>query len=708
MGGAAVTTAEATGTGAGAGEVVTSAHVNLVDLPGGTGRAALVTLDNGLDARRPTTLGPRGLDNLEAALTEVLDRDDLVAVALTGKPFVFCVGADLTVLRSGASREEALQIARQGHRVFALLRDSRIPTFALVNGPAMGGGLELALHCHHRAVSATAKPLALPECAIGLVPGWGGTQLLPRLVGPEAAVTVVLENPLSNNRTLSAPQALALGLVDAMFESADFLVQALRWVGDVVGGRVPVVRRAAATDAEWTAALARGQALVEARTHGFAPAPRRALELLALARTAEVAEGSAAEDAALADLVVSDEMRASLYAFDLVQKRARRPAGEPDRELARPVGEVGIVGAGRMAAQLALLAARQLQVPVLMTDLDQERVDAGLAQVAKDVAALEAKGKVSADEAQRVRSLVSGSTDRAAFATADVVIEAVFENLAVKQEVLRGLEQVVRPDCVLATNTSSLSVSAMASVLEHPERMLGLHFFNPVAVLPLLEVVRGERTDDATLATGFAVGRALRKSCVLVRDAPAFVFNRLLLRALSEVLAAIDRGTPFEVADAAVDELGMPMRPLALLRLVGPPVALHATETLHESFPGRFPVSPGLRALVAAGKPAVLREDGSVDPEVAEIWPRGDAPRSPEQVLDDVRVALAEEARRMLDEDVVSAPEDLDLCLILGGGWAFWNGGLTPYLDRTGVSEHVSGRRFLPPGVADVARGDSG
>jgi 3-hydroxyacyl-CoA dehydrogenase len=271
--------------------------------------------------------------------------------------------------------------------------------------------------------------------------------------------------------------------------------------------------------------------------------------------------------------------------------------------------------------------------------------------------------------------------------------------------VLAEVEAVVSPTCVIATNTSSLSVSAMAGQLGHPERVVGFHFFNPVAVLPLLEVVRAERTDDATLATAFAVGKQLKKSCVLVKDAPAFVFNRLVTRALGEVIAAVDEGTPFEVADAAVEGLGMPMSPLLLLALVGPAVALHTAESLHEAFPDRFGVSPGFQALVAAGKTGVYTWDAgrpAVDPEVAALWPRGDQPLAAEQVLDRARVALAQEIRIMLDEGVVAAPQDIDLCLLLGGGWAFWNGGITPSLDRTGVSERVTGERFLAPGIASL------
>ncbi|NUP49157.1 MAG: 3-hydroxyacyl-CoA dehydrogenase family protein, partial [Catenulispora sp.] len=285
------------------------------------------------------------------------------------------------------------------------------------------------------------------------------------------------------------------------------------------------------------------------------------------------------------------------------------------------------------------------------------------------------------------------------------VIEAVFEEMSVKQQVFAEVEAVVREDCVLATNTSSLSVTEMASKLRHPERVVGFHFFNPVAVLPLLEIVRAEQTDDASLATAFAVGKTLKKSCVLVKDAPAFVVNRLLTRFLGEVTAAVDEGTPIEVADRALEPLGLPMSPFVLLELVGPAVALHVAETLHAAFPDRFGVSPNLAKLVAAGKKAIYQWDTGapvIDPEILELFQPGDAPSTEYQVRERALKAMAQEIDLMLTEGVVGEAQDIDLCMLLGAGWPFHLGGITPYLDRTGVAEIVTGHRFLAPGVASL------
>ena len=673
-------------------EVVTRALVRDVELPDGVGTMALITLDNGRDHTRPNTFGPAGLQSLNDALDAVAARTDIAAVGVTGKPFIFAVGADLSGAPLIAARDEALTIARLGHAVFRRLGELSVPSFAFVNGAALGGGLELALHCSYRTISSGVTAVAFPECFLGLLPGWGGTYLLPHLIGPGNALKVIVENPLSQNRMLRGAQAYSLGIADAMFEPADFLAESLRWAARVLTGSAEVTR--SVSEESWETAAATARLFADGKLHGAAPAPYRAIDLVAAARGRTRDEGFAAEDEALADLLLSEELRAGLYAFDLTQKRARHAAGAPDASLARPVTKIGVVGAGLMAAQIALLFARRLEVPVVLTDLDQARLDAGLGHVRAEVARLRERGRISADAAARLTALVTGSLTKDAFADADFVIEAVFEEMAVKQRVLAEVEAVVRPDCVLATNTSSLSVTEMASGLAHPERVAGFHFFNPVAMMPLVEVVRCAATDDATAATALAAGARAKKNCVLVKDAPAFVVNRLLTRFLGEILACVDEGTPLEVAEHAPDPLGLPMSPFFLLQLVGPAVALHVGETLAAAYPDRFAPSPKLRALVAAGKTAVYRPDLTIDESVAALLAGGDRPSTAEEVRERALEALADEIRLMLDEGVVAGPEDIDLCMILGAGWPFHLGGITPYLDRTGVAEKVTGTRF--------------
>lgn len=691
-------------------EVVTHTPVRDIALPGGAGTLALITLDNGFDHTKPNTFGPQtvaGLGHTVARLRARAEAGEIQAVGITGKPFIFAVGADLKAVAQATSREQALEVARAGHAAFGAIMDLPVPTFAFVNGAAMGGGVEIALACDYRSISAGVPAVALPETFLGLVPGWGGCYLLPNLVGPANALKVIIENPMNMNRMLKGPQAFELGVADAMFEPADFLEQSLLWADRVLTGETKVERPEVSRDeSEWAGAVKAAKALVDLKTGGRSPAPYRALQLVAAARTAGRDEAFAAEDEVLADLVMGDELRAGLYSFDLVQRRAKRPAGAPDKALARPVTKVGIVGAGLMASQLALLFAQRLEVPVVMTDLDEGRVAKGVGYVHGEVDKLLAKGRVSPDKANRLKTLVTGSTSKDGFADADFVIEAVFEEMSVKKTVWAEVEAIVSPECVLATNTSSLSITEMAADLKSPERVVGFHFFNPVAVMPLLEIIKGESTDEATLATAFATGKALRKTTILVKDSPSFIVNRLLGRFMGEVARVVDEGTPIEVADRAFAGLA-PMPPFVLLGLVGPAIALHNNETLAEAFPDRFYVSDNLRRVVEAKKPAIyVWPEGKpvVDPEVEALFEKPADPvvLTTEQVRERVLGVLADEARRMLDEGVSQAPMDLDLAMITGAGFQFWNGGLTPLLDREGLSEKVTGQRFLPPGVASV------
>ena len=335
----------------------------------------------------------------------------------------------------------------------------------------------------------------------------------------------------------------------------------------------------------------------------------KALELLALAKDADFATGTAAEDEALGDLVIGPQLRNSLYAFDLVQRRAKRPAGAPDKALARDVTKVGIVGAGLMAGQMALLFARRLEVPVVLTDLDQGRVDKGVAYVHGEIDKLQGKGRIDEGTAAKLRGLVSGSVDKAAFADADFVIEAVFEDLDVKKQVFAELEKIVSPEAVLATNTSSLSITEMAADLEHPERVVGFHFFNPVAVMPLLEIVRAEpdrrrrrwppRSRSASSS---------KKSCVLVKDAPAFVVNRAADPVPRRDLRGDRRRHPGRGGQhARSTRWACRCARSRCSAWSGRRSRCTSAETMHAAFPDRFGVSANLARIVESGKPLTDR-----------------------------------------------------------------------------------------------------
>ena len=690
-------------------EVVTNAILREVSLEpfGATGKLALITLDNGMDHNRPNTFGAGSLASLKAAI-ESAESSDAVAIAVTGKPFIFAAGADLSGLAFLKDKSQALQIGKLGHDVFRKLGESKKPTFAFINGLALGGGLEVGLHCHYRTLASTAFT-GLPECFLGLVPGWGGATILPKLIGPEKAVQVIILNALNNNTMMKAKDALGLGVVDAVYEPADFLEHSIKFAAEIISGKKKIDRADFSKDtAGFEKAIATGKAAV-AKKYGGAEiaSPLKALELIAAAQSNTYSQGFDAEDQVLADLVMTDSLRASLYSFNLIQKKRKKVEGAPKPALARKVTKVGVVGAGLMASQLALLMLRNLKVPVVITDLDQERVDKGLAWIKAEIAKLVEKKRLTPEGATRLLGNISGSTDQKVFANADFVIEAIFEELSLKQKLFKDLEKIITPECILATNTSSLSVEAMSEGLTNPERVVGFHFFNPVAVMPLLEVARTSKTDDATTATAINVGKELKKTMVIVKDAPAFVVNRLLTRFMGEVTDAIDEGTPYDVADAAMRPLGFPMSSLELLGLVGPGVALHVAETLNKNLGPRYKISPTMQRFVKEGVRTFYVKDekgvNQVNPAALALLEKGNSPSTAEQVRERALKALATEAKMMLDEGVVATPSEIDICMLLGSGWPMHLGGILPYLDREGISEAVCGSRFHPAGVASLS-----
>jgi 3-hydroxyacyl-CoA dehydrogenase/enoyl-CoA hydratase/carnithine racemase len=636
------------------------------------GPVAIVTMDNGEDWQKPNTFGELALRSLEELL-HALDGGDWQGLLLTGKPFVFAVGADMGEF-GDITPERARDGGRAGHELFGRIRDVPFVTVAAINGAALGGGVEIALHCDYRTIAASVRHFACPEVFLGLIPGWGGTQLVPRLVGAEQAVKFVVESPLRQNRMLTGPQAHETGFADALLEPVEFLDESLAFLLEKLeegaGKRHP---QADLTDVGEVCRKARAR--LDGQMHGAAPAPYRALDLIEGAATWSLEEGYRAEEDALAELLPGPQAQASIYAFGLVERRAKRGVGIPEVE-PRRVQKLGVVGAGLMARQLALLALRRLEVPVVVRDLTEEQVDDAIAWIAGELDEFVRKGRLGEAKARFLASLVSGGTGWDVFMGCDLVLEAVFEETGVKKEVFGELERVVAPECVLATNTSSLSVTELGAGLEHPERVVGMHFFNPVAVLPLVELVRTPQTDDVTLATAWAVTKKLRKTGVLVRDAPGFVVNRLLGRQGAVVTEALDHGNTVDETDEAVLRLGLPMAPSVLLQLVGPKVANHVRHTLHEAWPDRFALSATLESLAEGGEPVVVE----------------DAPRSVEEIHQSVLEALADEARHILQDGVVAEAADIDTCLLLGAGFPFWLGGITKHLDQTGVSERVVGR----------------
>ncbi len=604
------------------------------------GPLALVTMDNNADHTKPTVLGRSAFESA-VGVVEELERGDWIAMVLTGKPYIFAAGADIEEFPKLRTREEAVAGSRVGHELFGRIRALPFPTVAAINGVCLGGGLEIALHCSARTISTAVRHFGCPEVFLGILPGWGGTQLIPRLVGAESAIRVIVTNPLRQNKLLDARKAFELGFADRLLEPVEFLDESIAFAFELVESPL---ERSDPDHGDVETMFRRARSQVDDAVHGATRAPYAALDLIELATGGGMLEdGLQAEASAIADLMLSPQARRSLYAFDVVERRVKKGVGIPDVP-PRRLEKIGIVGAGLMATQLATLFLKRLGVPLVIRDLDRDTVDRAVASIKEELGDRWCP--------------VSGTTDVADFAGCDLVLEAVFEEMSIKQQVFAELREVVGPDCILATNTSSLSVAEMGADV-------GLHFFNPVAVMPLVELVRTETTTDETLATAWDLTKRLRKRAVVVGDAPGFVVNRVLTRMTSVLMDALEHGNTVEETDEAILKIGLPMAPSVLLAMVGPRVANHVLVTLHEAYPERFPLSPTLAGYAEGNDEIVVVEQ---------------RPRTVDEITRDVLEAMADEIGHLLDEGVVADAADVDACLILGAGWPFFLGGVTPYL----------------------------
>ncbi|TVR24923.1 MAG: 3-hydroxyacyl-CoA dehydrogenase, partial [Nitriliruptor sp.] len=610
----------------------------------------------------------------------------------------FAVGADLKSF-TGIDEATALQAGKLGHDVFARLQALPFPTVAAINGACMGGGLEIALHCDARTLSTGAQVLAFPEVFLSILPAWGGTQLAPRIVGVKDAIETIVINPLNTNRTMRPKEAFERGYADRFYDSATFLDDSVAFLERLISGEETIDRSSLDVMEGFEEARNNALGMIEGKTAGATPAPGRALELIEFAaRGGDLAEGRVKEQEALAELLPARHAQASVYSFNLTQQRVKKQPGKPDVP-ARRIRKAAIIGAGLMGAQIGSLHLERLEVPLVMKDIDEGVLERCREHIEGELDKRVAKGRMKPGKAAFLKGLVTYTTSYDDVAGADWVLEAVLERMDLKQAVFAELEEVLDEAAVIATNTSSLSVTEMGSKLAHPERVVGLHFFNPIAVLPLVEVIRPEQVADEALSTAFDVAKKLKKSAVLCEDAPGFIFNRLLMRFFGGAIAALRRGNSFQEIDDAIRRLGLPMGPFVLLGLVGPQVALHTAETLEEAFGERFAVDPAFREMASSGRPGIYDWDagGEVYPDVAAAVEveEGAAPLEPEEIRALAVEAVADEARRMLDDGVVADARDIDTAMLLGGGWPFFNGGICLYLDQTGVSQRLFGRPFV-------------
>jgi 3-hydroxyacyl-CoA dehydrogenase/enoyl-CoA hydratase/3-hydroxybutyryl-CoA epimerase/enoyl-CoA isomerase len=683
------------------------------------GKVGLLTLD--LPGKKVNTLGQAVLAELAGMVGTLAKRTDLTGLLFrSGKPGQFIAGADLNELGALAfvPKEQVSKGINFGHMLFNSVSRLPFPTVALIDGNCMGGGTELVLSMDERIVSKSPQTkIALPETKIGLLPAWGGTQRLPRLVGVNAAVEMIC-----SGEPVDASKAVAIGLAFDAVPAEQLVAEGLRLLnhlresGAWVEGRKRREQPVGLSGDQAAFLFATAEAFVKQKTKGQYPAPLAALKAIREGSNKPLDEGLKAEHGAALE-VVGSTISANLIGVFFMNNRLARDPGVSDPSV-KPldVRKVGVVGSGLMGAGIATAHARS-GIPAVMTDVDEARLADGMARAAEVVTSRIKIGRATTEDLARTLALLSTSTSQSVFADCDLVVEAITENEKAKTETYRALGKVMKPGAILASNTSTISISRMAAAAPDPSKFVGMHFFNPVDRMELVEVIRGDQTSDETVATVVALAKKVRKTPIVVKDCPGFLVNRVLFPYMNEALLLLTEGAPMDLIDKAATAFGMPMGPIALEDLVGLDTACYAGHVMLKAYPDRAVAVPivddlvkagrlgqksgaGFRKLDAKGKP-------QADPEFAaflEKHKRGDHVPTAEEATDRMFLAMLVEATRVLEEGIVRDPADVDMGLILGIGFPPFKGGILRWADTVGTAQIVEklsqyarlGKRFEP------------
>ena len=662
-----------------------------------------------------------------AALGKVLEdlqrRNDLEGVVIrSGKEGMFIAGADLQEIRAIAKRDDAVRASCLGHEVFGRIQTLSFPVVAAIDGVCLGGGTELALACHGRL--GTDHPrfgIGLPEVNLGIIPAWGGTSRLPRLVGLRGALELIL-----TGRTIDARKAARIGLLDRavphieLEKQAVELVRRLRRQGRF---RKKRGRRAAGLAAwllegnpvgRWLVFL-QARKNVLARTKGHYPAPLKALEVIRRGLGMRLERALELEAEAIGDLLVGEVSKNLVHLFFLSEKAKKDPGVAGDIGPLPEIRRAGLLGAGTMGGGMAwVLSSRD--IPVRVKDVRPEALGAGLAAARRIHEERKKRGRLTDWELDKKMSLVSPTLDWSGFGRVDVVLEAIVEDRGIKKKVLQELEPEIGDACLIGTNTSTLPITELQAALGLPERMAGFHFFNPVDRMPLIEVIRGEATSRETVAAFVALAKRLGKTPVVVADCPGFLVNRILGPYLNEACHLLLETGDLEGIDRALLEFGMPMGPLRLLDEVGIDVAEKASKVLAAAYGDRAAPTGVIEKLASSGRLGkksgrglYLHSGKKATPDAEALELLGiDRRRSVErqEAVERCVYLMISEAARCLDEQVVRAPEELDLAMVMGAGFPPFRGGLLRYADSIGlptvverlrIQEAESGARFQVP-----------
>ena len=692
-------------------------------------RIGLITFD--LPGQKVNTFSRQVLGKLSALVDDLERRRDLRGLVLrSGKSAQFIAGADLKELGelAYASSQQAMEMLETGHALFDRIESLPFPTVALIDGACMGGGTELVLAMDYRIAGAgSATKIALPEVKVGLIPGWGGTQRLPRVAGISAALEMI-----TSGEPVDARKAVEIGLCfdavppERLLDEGVRLIDYAQQSGDWNAVRRRKRQPLGLTGDQLNYAFDVAEGAVRQQTKGHYPAPLVALKAMRRGVNLPLDDGLAVERE-VATEIFGTPIAANLINIFFQTTRLGRDTGVADASVRpREIRSVGVLGAGVMGAGIAAAHARS-GIRTLMVDIDDQRIAAGLKSVRAVVEGRIKAGRATPDDLASMLAMLSTSTSTAAFGEYDLVIEAVTENEQLKKKVYGQLAAVLRPDAILTSNTSTISITRLGGATDRPTNFAGMHFFNPVDRMQLVEVIRGQETDDQTIATLVSLAKRLRKTPIVVKDCPGFLVNRILLPYMSEALLLLRDGSSMDQIDKVAERWGMPMGPIALYDLVGLDVGLFAGQVLIDAYRDRVVEVPLLKDMVAAGR--LGKKSGAgfrkfdakgravADPAVeAMVEKHRTAPAAKitdEHIQDRLFLVMLLEAIRAWEERIVREPGDVDMGMILGTGFPAFRGGPLRWCDTEGAAiilDRVEnyrklGPRFEPPELLrDAAR----
>ncbi|OGW81226.1 MAG: hypothetical protein A3G33_05970 [Omnitrophica bacterium RIFCSPLOWO2_12_FULL_44_17] len=634
---------------------------------------------------------------------------DVKALLITSKKDgIFIAGADIKEIEVINTVAEAKEKAEKGKEILFKLAELKLVTMAVINGACLGGGLELALACNYRVAGLSNKiKIGLPEVKLGIIPGFGGTQRLPRVIGLTKAVSMIL-----GGEVVSGSNALRLGLVDRLFSDARIVEEAVDFVREILEGRGRPKKKQKReiislfleeTHLGRNILFDQAKKNVLKKTKGFYPAPLKAIDVLWRTYGMDIRKGSVIESEVFGELAITDISKNLIKVFYLNEEFKKIPWVGPDCKPAE-IKKCGIVGAGVMGGGIAQLLSFY-DIPTRVKDINFESLKTAL-KTAKSLFDYSLKKrKLKQAQVDFKLGLISPTVTYQGFENADFVIEAVVEDINIKQKVFKEISQITRSDTVLASNTSSLPIIKMAEVATSPERMVGLHFFNPVHRMPLVEVIRSSKSSDKSIATAIAFARKIGKVVIVVKDVPGFLINRILLSYMNEAGFLIEEGLRMEKIDEVALKFGMPMGPIELIDEVGVDVGYKVAKILEEAYGSRMRVAAILKKAKEKGllgkksKRGFYIHKGKEKIPNAEIGhlleASGQCNVSDETALKRMVYIMVNEATRCLEEGVVDRPETIDIGMIMGTGFPPFRAGLLRYADSVGVDHIVRDLRNL-------------